>query len=208
MQRLLAVFVGAISICVAPIQVWSQDATLPPSAEHAVLTVEGRGVQIYSCLQTATGAAWVFVAPAARLFNLAPGAPPDVASAARLDVVPAARLDVVPAARLDVVPAARLDNDGIEVGTHGDGPVWHLQDGSSVSGQVIAKKASPDSGSVPWLLLKAVSTSGAGTLATVDFVRRSETRGGVSPATGCDATRLGEMARVPYQATYTFFSAK
>ena len=130
-----------------------------------MLTVQGRGVQIYSCTKTPTGAAWVFVGPAARLF----------------------------------------DKDGVEVGTHGDGPVWHLDDGSSVVGQVASKSPSPDAGSVPWLLVKAVSTTGAGQLARVEFIRRSETKGGVAPAGGCDA---GALVRVPYSTTYTFYSSK
>ncbi len=141
---------------------------MPPAAEHPVLTVEGRGVQIYSCSNTAAGAEWMFVAPAARLF----------------------------------------DKDGVEVGTHGDGPVWHLQDGSSLLGKVIAKTPSPDAGSVPWLLVKAVSTDGSGRLTDVEYVRRSETKGGVAPATGCDAGHVGDFVRVPYSTTYTFYSAK
>jgi hypothetical protein len=143
----------------------AQDATTPPANEHAVLTVKGRGVQIYTCAATPTGAQWVFVAPAARLF----------------------------------------DKDGVEVGTHGDGPVWHLQDGSSVVGQVVAKTPSPDAGAVPWLLLKAASRSGAGVFGSVDFVRRSETKGGVAPVGTCDP---GALLRVPYEATYTFYSGK
>jgi hypothetical protein len=159
--------------CVGMVQAVGQDAavqdtTMPPVTEHAVLTVEGRGVQIYSCMKTAKTAEWIFVAPAARLF----------------------------------------DKDGVEVGTHGDGPVWHLEDGSSVLGKVIAKTPSPDVGSVGWLLLKAVSTAGTGTLADVEFVRRSETKGGVAPTTECDAGHLGEIVSVPYTATYAFYSAK
>jgi len=146
-----------------------REKTMPPAAEHAVMTVEGRGVQIYSCAKADAGTvSWVFVAPAARLF----------------------------------------DKDGIEVGTHGDGPVWHLQDGSSELGKVVAKAASPDAGSVPWLLVKAVSTSGTGTLEKVEYIRRSETKGGVAPSTGCDAEHLGDLARVPYTTSYAFYSAK
>jgi hypothetical protein len=144
----------------------AQDATSPPAGEHAVLTVEGRGVQIYAC----QAGKWVFVAPAARLF----------------------------------------DASGAEVGTHGDGPVWHIEDGSSVYGEVIAKEPSRDAESVPWLLLKAVRSTGAGKLAGVEFIRRSDTKGGAAPGSGtsgsgCDT---GALKRVPYEATYTFYSAK
>jgi hypothetical protein len=105
-------------------------------------------------------------------------------------------------------PAARLfDDSGKEVATHGDGPVWNYQDGSSVQG-VVLEKSSPDPGSVPWLLLKAVNPQRTGILTKVDFIRRSDTHGGIAPTAGCDADHQGEFARVPYTATYTFYSAR
>lgn len=143
----------------------AQDATMPPAGQHAVLTVQGKGVQIYTCKVVSGKGQWVFVAPAARLF----------------------------------------DDKGVEVGTHGDGPVWMLQDGSAVKGTVAAKTPSPDAASVPWLLLKTSSTGGKGTLATVEFVRRSETKGGAAPGGSCDE---GALVRVPYEAAYTFYSSK
>jgi hypothetical protein len=159
--------IGVVGLLVVACVAQAQDATQPPAGQHALLTVQGRGVQIYSCSAGAgsNSGQWVFVAPAARLF----------------------------------------DKDGVEVGTHGDGPVWHLEDGSSVVGQVVAKAPSPDAGSVPWLLLKVASKSGAGALAAADFVRRSETKGGAAPAGGCE---VGALLRVPYQAMYTFYSSK
>jgi hypothetical protein len=161
MQRLLGILVGATFACAA----YGQDATLPPTNEHAVLTVQGRGVQIYSCNLVSGTVQWVFVAPAARLF----------------------------------------DKDGVEVRTHGDGPVWHLQDGSSVYGQVVTKSPSPVTGAVPWLLLKGVKFDGTGVLSKVEFVRRTETKGGAAPGGACD---VGALTRVPYEATYTFYSSK
>jgi Protein of unknown function (DUF3455) len=145
----------------------AQDPTLPPPSEHPVLTVQGRGAQIYSCQATAGGFQWIFVAPAARLF----------------------------------------DGDR-EVGTHGDGPVWHAEDGSSIQGQLIAKSPSPDKGAIPWLLLKGVNPSRFGVLSTVEFIRRSETQGGIAPASGCDSEHIGDLVRVPYTATYAFYSSK
>lgn len=150
-------------LCACSMQ--AQDATLPPAAQHAMLTLQGQGVQIYTCKPVSGSTRWVFVAPAARLF----------------------------------------DASGIEVGSHGDGPVWHLQDGSSVLGKAIAKSPSPDAGSVPWLLVKAVGSDGAGKLAGVEFIRRSETKGGVAPSGKCDD---GAFLRVPYSTTYTFYSSK
>ncbi|HWZ50914.1 MAG TPA: DUF3455 domain-containing protein [Granulicella sp.] len=145
----------------------AQDATLPPPSQHPVLTVQGRGVQIYGCQEAAGRFQWTFVAPAARLF----------------------------------------DGDR-EVGTHGDGPVWNAEDGSSIHGQLVAKSPSPDPGAIPWLLLKGVNPSRSGVLSTVEFIRRSETQGGIAPATGCDSEHVRDLARVPYTATYTFYSSK
>jgi hypothetical protein len=45
-------------------------------------------------------------------------------------------------------------------------------------------------------------------MARAEFIRRSDTHGGIAPATGCDAKHLNTVSRVPYTATYTFYSAK
>ena len=106
-------------------------------------------------------------------------------------------------------PAARLfDATGNEVATHGDGPIWTYQDSSSIGGVVQAKAPSPDSTAIPWLLLKAINPQRAGVLTRVDFIRRSDTHGGLAPTTGCDASHQGGLARIPYTAVYTFYSAK
>jgi hypothetical protein len=106
-----------------------------------------------------------------------------------------------------VAPAATLFDNATEAGTHSAGPTWTLKDGSQVKGLVIATKPSSDANAIPWLLLKAVETSGSGALAQVNYIRRSDTSGGKARATGCDATHLGLTDRVPYKATYTFYIA-
>jgi hypothetical protein len=107
-----------------------------------------------------------------------------------------------------VAPVARLfDDSGHEVATHGDGPIWIYQDSSSIQGVVQQKVPSPDAGSIPWLLLKAVKPANSGVLTKVDFIRRADTQGGIAPTTGCDADHVDVSARVPYTATYTFYSA-
>ncbi|HMF54170.1 MAG TPA: DUF3455 domain-containing protein [Edaphobacter sp.] len=95
-----------------------------------------------------------------------------------------------------------------QMGTHGAGPVWTWKDGSSVTGKVLEKAASPDPTSIPWLLLAATPTGTNGALSKVAFVRRSETHGGNAPATGCDAEHAGGVLRVPYTATYSFYGAQ
>jgi hypothetical protein len=106
-------------------------------------------------------------------------------------------------------PEATLFNGaGDPVGTHAAGPIWRSNDGSAVKGSLVQQSAAPEPGAVPWLLLKAVSAAGPGIMAKVEFIRRSDTHGGVSPTTGCDARHLNAIARVPYTAAYTFYSAK
>ena len=108
-----------------------------------------------------------------------------------------------------LAPAARLfDSTGKEVATHGDGPTWNYQDSSSIQGIVKAKSTPPDPAAIPWLLLKATNPQRNGILTTVEYIRRSDTQGGAAPATGCDAEHQGALARIPYTATYTFYSAK
>jgi len=146
----------------------AQNSTAPPPTQRPILTVTGKGVQIYTCQQSATGPQWVFQAPEATL----------------------------------------LDASGKPIGTHSAGPIWRSNDGSTVKGELLQKSPSPEPTSIPWLLLKATGSSGSGIMTRVEFIRRSDTHGGLSPASGCDAQHLNPISRVPYTATYTFYSAK
>lgn len=146
----------------------AQTQTEPPSTQHAILTVTGKGMQIYLCQQGPSGAQWIFQAPEANL----------------------------------------TDTSGNPAGTHSAGPAWNSKDGSSVKGVLLVKAPSPDPNSIPWLLLRASGASGTGIMSKVEFIRRSDTHGGVAPATGCDAQHINTSASVPYTATYTFYSAK
>jgi hypothetical protein len=93
------------------------------------------------------------------------------------------------------------------VGKHGAGPTWTWKDGSEITGKVLQKRPSSDPANIPWLLVETHSTGAAsGTLAGVTLVRRSDTQAGSAPATGCDARHQDNVLRVPYQATYTFYT--
>jgi Protein of unknown function (DUF3455) len=106
-------------------------------------------------------------------------------------------------------PEANLfDERGRQAGTHFGGPTWKMVDGSAVVGEVIAKADAPEPGAIPWLLLRAKSHEGSGALSAVAYIRRSETKGGVAPKTGCDAGHLSEQARMRYSATYQFYRAE
>ncbi len=92
------------------------------------------------------------------------------------------------------------------VGTHSEGPTWTWNDGSVITGKVIQKQPSPDPANVPWLLLATHSTTATtGMLSDVTLVRRSDTQAGV-PTMGCDAVHQNNSVRVPYKATYTFYT--
>lgn len=95
-------------------------------------------------------------------------------------------------------PSATLfDAAGAEIGTHSAGPVWEFKDGGKVKGQIVAKTDAPGKDDIPWLLLK-----GEGSFT---YIRRSETHGGVAPLGSCE---VGKALRVPYSATYTFYSGR
>jgi hypothetical protein len=105
-------------------------------------------------------------------------------------------------------PEANLfDKQGRQIGTHFAGPTWKMEDGSVVVGEVIAKADAPDAGAIPWLLLRAKEHQGSGTLSGAAFIRRSDTKGGLAPKTGCGASRLSQQARMRYSAVYQFFGA-
>ncbi|MDR7267796.1 Cu/Zn superoxide dismutase [Pelomonas saccharophila] len=105
-------------------------------------------------------------------------------------------------------PQADLfDAAGLKVGTHGAGPSWALNDGSSLVGQVQATAPAPVPGAIPWLLLGVKARSGTGLLDKVSAIQRLATQGGVAPAKeGCTAATSGQAARVAYAAEYVFWA--
>jgi Protein of unknown function (DUF3455) len=105
-------------------------------------------------------------------------------------------------------PEANLfDKQGRQVGTHFAGPTWKLDDGSEVVAELVAKADAAEPRAIQWLLLRAKSHQGSGALSTVAYIRRTETKGGLAPSTGCDASHKSQQARVRYSAIYQFFSA-
>jgi hypothetical protein len=100
--------------------------------------------------------------------------------------------------------AQLLDKQGQVIGSHFAGPTWRLLDGSEIKGKMVASQPASDASSVPWLLVQAVPGSATGKLASVRYIRRSQTQGGAAPSTPCTT---GEN-RVPYQAKYSFYTAE
>jgi hypothetical protein len=104
-------------------------------------------------------------------------------------------------------PEAELfDDRGHVIGRHFGGPAWRLGDDSQVTGKVVARADSPESDSIPWLLLTADDHSGSGLMSNVATIQRLNTRGGKAPAGGCDAAHDGTESRVSYSADYYFYA--
>jgi len=101
--------------------------------------------------------------------------------------------------------ATLTDAQGGEAGKHGAGPSWTAKDGSAVTGAKVAQADAPVADAVPWLLLKATSTTGKGRLSGVGFIQRLSTKGGKAPPAGCDAAHAGTELRVDYSADYYFY---
>jgi hypothetical protein len=103
-------------------------------------------------------------------------------------------------------PEATLaDRAGKPLGKHYAGPTWEGLDGSSVVGEVKARDPGPDATAIPWLLLAAKSNSGGGDFGVTKSIQRVATAAGAAPAETCTADKLGQVARVPYMATYYFY---
>jgi hypothetical protein len=103
--------------------------------------------------------------------------------------------------------AVLFDQTGAEVGTHGAGPRWtSTVDGSVVDGAKIAQADSPDATAIPWLFLRAASTSGTGVFGDITYVQRVNTSKGKAPTSGCDAGAVGAEVRVDYRADYYFYT--
>ncbi len=92
---------------------------------------------------------------------------------------------------------------------HYGGPTWTAMDGSSVVAARAGSAPAPHGDTIPWLLLKATSTSGraGGTLSSTTFIQRVNTTGGMAPVAGCDADHVGATAPVLYTADYYFYRA-
>ena len=107
-----------------------------------------------------------------------------------------------------VAPEAVLTSDANGtnvVGIHYVGPTWESSSGSKVVGAVV-DRCFPDPNSIPWLILRAVSTQGPGVFDSVTHIQRVNTAGGNAPSS--PGTVVGEEARVPYTTEYFFYRAK
>ena len=108
--------------------------------------------------------------------------------------------------RLKAPDAILTDAAGRRIGHHFAGPSWQAEDGSTVTGEVLAANEATQADAVPWLVLKAKGHAGEGLFSAVTYIVRNATVGGAAPAGGCDSAHPGAETRVGYSATYTLFS--
>jgi uncharacterized protein DUF3455 len=105
-------------------------------------------------------------------------------------------------------PEAQLFDRSRPIIKHYAGPSWQANDGSVVVGEVVAKDDGPDAMAIPWLLLRAKSTSGEGLLSKTQFIQRLNTLGGKAPQGGCGPALVGSEVRVHYTADYLFYGPR
>jgi hypothetical protein len=107
-------------------------------------------------------------------------------------------------------PEAELrDEKRAVIGKHYAGPTWKLNDGSEVTGKAVARVDSPESDSIPWLLVTATGHAGSGALSRVSSIQRIRTHGGQPPAgEQCGPGKLGAEFKSSYSAEYVFYTAE
>ena len=109
-----------------------------------------------------------------------------------------------------VAPLADLfaeENFFGEVGKHSRGPVWESKSGSLVEARrVLGTGCTPDPTAIEWLLLSKHRTAGSGIFASVTFIQRVNTTGGLAPTAPGETD--GEVKEIPYTAEYYFYRAE
>ncbi|MDR7333304.1 DUF3455 domain-containing protein [Roseateles asaccharophilus] len=107
-----------------------------------------------------------------------------------------------------VGPKADLNNRaGVKQGSYyGPPATWVSNDGSQFTGTQVAVSPAT-AGSIPLQLVKANPATGVGVMKDVTYVQRVATKGGVAPASACDAAAVGRKEIVKYQADYIFWKA-
>jgi Protein of unknown function (DUF3455) len=105
-------------------------------------------------------------------------------------------------------PDAELhDGRGAVIGRHYAGPTWKDNDGSEVTAKATARVDSPDTNSIPWLLLAATGHAGSGVLSQVSTVQCVHTKGGQPSASEvCNSSKKDSESKSSYTADYYFYA--
>lgn len=181
------------------------DAIKVPAGATVVLRLHATGAQVYACTASSVGGAGG-AGGAGGMAGMA-GAGGAGTSAAGGSAGGQGGAATTTYSWVLKAPDARLfDRTGTEVGIHSAGPTWTSSvDGSAVVGMKVEQANAPMADAIPWLLLRAASTSGRGVFSTVTFIHRVETMKGKAPTVGCDASAVGTETRVDYAAEYFFY---
>lgn len=122
--------------------------------------------------------------------------------------------DGKPAWTLKAPEAALFDEQGNVIGRHFGGPTWQLNDGSQITGKMVAKVDALDAEAIPWLLLTVTSNSGKGALSSVTSIQRVNTVGGLAPeslppaAVECSPSTGEVEFKSSYSADYYFYARR
>lgn len=119
-----------------------------------------------------------------------------------------------PAWTLKAPEAELFDEQGKAIGKHFGGPTWQLNDGSQITGKMIAKVDAPDAKAIPWLLVTVTSYSGRGALTRVTSIQRVNTVAGLAPeslsptAVECRQSNGAVEFKSSYSADYYFYARR
>lgn len=114
-----------------------------------------------------------------------------------------------PAWTLKAPEAELFDEQGNVIGKHFGGPTWQLNDGSQITGKMVAKADAPDPKAIPWLLVTVTGHSGSGKLSGVTSIQRANTVGGLAPtASECTSQCREVEFKSSYSADYYFYGRR
>ena len=119
-----------------------------------------------------------------------------------------------PAWTLKAPEAELFDEQGNVIGKHFGGPTWQLNDGSQITGRMVAKVDAPAATAIPWLLVTVTSNSGKGALSQVTSIQRVNTVAGLAPeslppvAAECGDSNRGVEFKSSYSADYYFYARR
>jgi hypothetical protein len=107
-----------------------------------------------------------------------------------------------------VAPVATLyGSDKAVLGKYYAGPTWEGMDGSKVTGKQ-AGVAPMGAENIPLQLVKASPAGSGGIFGDVAYIQRLKTKGGIAPASTCNAASAGMEQKVAYEADYVYYVAR
>ena len=113
-----------------------------------------------------------------------------------------------PAWTLKAPEAELFDEQGTAIGRHFGGPTWQLNDGSQITGKMVAKVDAPAAQAIPWLLVTVTSNSGKGALSRVTSIQRVNTVAGLAPSAECSESNREVEFKSSYSADYYFYARR